>query len=88
MAELNVFDHTWAWSSLWEKQFQCGEWWMIRWKSKLLFTKGQTSRDDRLEVRTLDNRRHKTQGEAEAWGTWVLRWKETLKQSDWMCLKK
>lgn len=37
---------------------------MILWKIKLLCVKGQTSRDDRLEVRTLDNRRHKTQGEA------------------------
>lgn len=37
---------------------------MILWKSKLLYVKGQTSRDDRLEVRTLDSRRHKTQGEA------------------------
>lgn len=33
-------------------------------EDKLLYMKGKTSRDDRLQVRTLGNRRHKTQGEA------------------------
>lgn len=37
---------------------------MILWKNKQLYIKGQRSRDDRLEARSLDNRRHKTQGEA------------------------
>ena len=38
---------------------------MIPRKSKLLHVNSQTDRDDRLEVRTLDNRRHKTQEEAK-----------------------
>lgn len=35
---------------------------MILWKSKLLYMKGKTSRDDRLQVRTLGHRRHKNPG--------------------------
>lgn len=38
---------------------------MILKKSKLLDVNSQIGRDDRLQVRTLDNRRHKTQEEAK-----------------------
>lgn len=37
---------------------------MILWKNKQSSIKSQMSRDDRLEVRSLNNRKHKTQGEA------------------------